>query len=123
MITREQLQQYSLVKPDYQKHDPRQLAMLYPESITRSMQSFISYNKKLQAFLFNHSLDVATRAANAFGCILVPTSCIHWRRATEFAERRILVGRNSFYMLRLTEINDNEYNRLLDRIEKARETA
>lgn len=85
------------------------------------MQSFISYNKKLQEFLFNHSLDAATQAANLFGCILVPTKCIHWRRAKEIAERRIFVGRNSFYIVRPDEINDNERRRLLKHIEELRE--
>ena len=118
----QQLKKYSLVKPDYQKQDPRQLAYLYPESITNSMNNFISYNKKLQKFLFNHSLDAATQAANMFGCILVPTNCIHWRRAKDIAQRRIFVGRNSFYIVRPDEINENEHKRLLQRIDEMRET-
>lgn len=117
----QQLKQYSLVNPNYQKHDPRQLAYLYPDSITRSMQSFISYNKKLQTFLYNHSLDAATQAANMFGCILVPTNCLHWRRAKQIAERRIFIGRNSFYIVKPTEINKNELSRLQKRIAEVRE--
>ena len=73
--------------------------------------------------MYNHSLDVATRTTNALGYILVPAPCLHWRRRTEYAERRVLVGRCSFYMMRLEEINDNEYHRLLDKIEEVRKYA
>lgn len=115
-----ELEKFSLVPEDFQKEDPRQIAYLYPQSIMNSEQNFISYNKKLQKFLYNHSLDVAEQAARIFGYILLPSSCMHWRRTKEIQHRRIYVGRRTFYFVKYEELNKNEQKKLMQHIEEIR---
>lgn len=110
-----QLDEFSLVPGDYKAKDPRQLAYMFPRSIMSSEQKFISYNKKMQTFLFYHSLDVAEQMARLMDYILLPAACIHWRRARDLgAKRRVQVGRNIFYLVKQSELNKNEINKLID---------
>lgn len=115
---------FSLVPDDYKTNDPRMLAYLYPESIIRSQQSFISYNKKISKFIYYHSLEVAEHMASIMDCILVPASCIHWRRAKQLgAKRRVHVGRNVFYLVKESELTKNEKKKLLDHVNEFRKAA
>ncbi|MEK4427605.1 hypothetical protein [Solibacillus sp. FSL K6-1523] len=109
------LSDFSLVPGDYKTKDPRQLAYLFPRSIMSSEQKFISYNKKMQTFLFYHSLEVAEHMAKLMDYILLPAGCIHWRRAKALGDkRRVPVGRNIFYLVKYQELNKNEINKLLN---------
>lgn len=118
------LAEFSLVPLDYKTKDPRQLAYLFPESIISSQQKFISYNKSMQTFIYYHSLEVAEHMARLMDYILLPASCIHWRRAKELGEsRRVPIGRKMFYLVKENELNKNELKRLLDYAEDIRNEA
>lgn len=115
---------FSLVPVDYKSKDPRMLAYLYPQSIIKSPQSFISYNKKIQSFIYYHSLEVAEHMAKMFDFLLLPASCIHWRRAKSLGEkRRIHVGRNVFYLVKEEELTKSEKKKLIDHIGEFRKAA
>lgn len=117
-----QLNQFSLVPGDYKAKDPRQLAYMFPHSIMSSEQKFIAYNKKMQTFLFYHSLDVAEHMAKLMDYILLPAACIHWRRAKALGDkRRVQVGKNIFYLVKENELNKNELNKLYEYAEQIRE--
>lgn len=109
------LKDFSLVPIDFRLKDPRQLAFLYPDNIISSKQKFIAYNKKMQTFIFYHSLDVAEHMAKLMDYILLPSTCIHWRRAKALGDkRRVTIGRNIFYLVKYQELNKNEINKLLN---------
>lgn len=109
------LNEFSLVPEDYRMKDPRALVYLYPESITRSKSSLISYNKRMQTFIYYHSLEVAEHMAKIMDFILLPATCIHWRRAKQLGEkRRVQVGKNVFYLVKESELTKSEKRKLLD---------
>lgn len=114
---------YSLVPDDYKTKDPRMLAYLYPESIIKNEQSFVIYNKKMSQFIYYHSLDVAENMARIMGYILVPSSCVHWRRAKELNDRRVHVGRKVFYLVKDSELTKNEQKKLMDHVDVFRRAA
>jgi hypothetical protein len=98
------IEDYSLVPKEYRKKDPRSLLYLYPESI-----NIVAYAKKMQKFAFYQALEVAEDLARRQGYILLPWSCIHWQRAKNFgSDRKIKIGRNSFFLMRANELTKNE---------------
>lgn len=102
------MKRYSLVPDDYKKNDPRSLAYFYPTSL-----NIVSFAKKMQEFSFYQALEVAEEMANKQGFILVPWSCIHWKRAKTFGhDRKIKVGRKSFFLLKVNELTKNEKEKL-----------
>jgi hypothetical protein len=98
------LEKFSLVPKEYKKKDPRSLLFFYPQSI-----NIVAYAKKMQVFAFYQSLEVAEDLARKQGFILLPWSCIHWKRAKNFgADRKIKIGRSSFFLMKLNELTKNE---------------
>ena len=113
--------EFSIVPPNFKDNDPRGLAMLFPNSIRNDNQSFIGFIKKMQVFDFYNSLSRFEEYAHANGFILFPASIMHWRRRNGFGiERRIRVGRKSFYLVREYELTDGEKEKLLDHIKDVR---
>lgn len=111
----------SIVPPNFKDKDPRGLAMLYPNSIRNDNQSFIGFIKKMQVFDFYNSLNMFEEYARANNFILLPASIMHWRRREGFGqERRVRVGRKSFYLVREYEMTEGEKEKLLDFIEDVR---
>lgn len=104
---------YSLVPERYRDKDPRSLLYLYPTSI-----NIVAYAKKMQRFSFYQALEVAEDLAKRQGYILLPYSCIHWERAKKFGgERRVKIGRNSFYLMRESELTKREKEKLISHLE------
>lgn len=98
------LQDFSLIPKGYKNKDPRCLLYLYSKTI-----NVVAYAKKLQQFSFYQTLEVAEDLAKRQGFILLPWECIHWQRAQSLgAERKIKIGRNSFYLLRISELTKTE---------------
>ena len=101
----------SVVKQNYNEKDPRKLAYLYPSI------NIVVYAKKVQEFCFYQSLDVAEDLANRQGYLLLPYSCMHWTRAKNYADdRKVKIGRKSFFMMKPHELTKNEINKLYDYI-------
>src|SRR5690625_3772544 len=108
------LQQFSLVPKNYKDKDPRTLPYLYPESL-----NIVSYAKKVQTFSFYQTLEVAEDLAQRQGFILLPWSCIHWERAKILGpDRKIKIGRRSFFLMKPHELTKNEKRKLEQLIEE-----
>lgn len=102
------LEDITLVPKDYKKKDPRSLLYLYPESV-----NFVAYAKKMQDFSFYQTLEVAEDMAKRQGFFLLPWECIHWERAKRFGpDRKVKIGRNSFFLMKLTELTKKEKEKL-----------
>ena len=108
---------FTLVPADYKRKDPRQMAYNYANTIRNTENGLVIYNRYVQQFIYYHSLDTAEQVARAFNYILVPSCCIHWRRAKHFKNRRVLVGREAFYTMGLSELNKTELKKLLEYME------
>jgi|SRR5690625_343656 len=107
----------SVVPKNFKNKDPRTLPFLYPKSI-----NIVAYAKSVQAFSFYQTLEVAEDLAKRQGYILLPWSCIHWERAKRFGEeRKVKVGRNTFFMMRIDELTKGEKKKLLDYIKSINE--
>lgn len=98
----------SLVPPNYKDKDPRTLPYLYPETL-----NIVAYAKAVQTFSFYQTLEVAEDMAKKQGYILLPWSCIHWQRAKKFGpDRKVKIGRKSFFMLSEKEMTKGEKKKL-----------
>lgn len=94
----------SLIPKNYKDSDPRPLSYLYTNSI-----NIVSYAKKMQKFSFYQSLSVAEDLAKRQGFILLPFACIHWQRAKNYGmDRRVKIGRKSFFLMKVSELTKNE---------------
>lgn len=103
-----ELENISIVPKNYKDKDPRTLPFLYPKTI-----NIVSYAKSVQAFSFFQTLEVAEDLANRQGYLLLPWSCIHWERAKKYgSERKVKIGRKSFFMLRVDELTKGEKAKL-----------
>lgn len=102
------LKHFSLIPKGYKNKDPRPLLYLYPESI-----NIVAYAKKMQEFSFYQSLQVAEDLAKRQGFILLPWECIHWQRAKLFGlDRKIKIGRKSFFLMKINELTKTERAKL-----------
>ncbi|MEH7126028.1 hypothetical protein V7127_22715 [Bacillus sp. JJ1773] len=102
------MKKYSLVPAEYKQKDPRKLPWLYPNSL-----NLVYYAKKMQEFSFYQALDVAEDIAWKNGFILLPHACIHWQRAKNYGQdRKIKIGRNSFFLMKLNELTKSEEAKL-----------
>lgn len=81
----------------------------------------VRYTKLSREFNYWKTVDAAEQTANALGCLLVPASCLHWSRKTKKAERRIQIGRHSFFALSRDELTDVEYAKYLDECSRNQE--
>jgi hypothetical protein len=48
------------------------------------------------------------------GSILVPSSCMNWRRKKMFAARAIIIHAKSFYVMKPSELTPKEKNSFLE---------
>lgn len=102
------MKHYSLVPKDYKEKDPRPLLYLYPNSI-----NIVAYAKKMQEFSFYQALEVAEDLAKRQGFILLPWDCIHWKRAKNYgSDRKIKIGRKSFFLMKTNELTKSETSKL-----------
>ncbi|WP_017187386.1 hypothetical protein [Alkalibacillus haloalkaliphilus] len=102
----------SILPPKYRAKDPRQLLYHFPS------MPVVKYAKLMQEFSFNHALSVAEDVAHKNGYILVPYKCMHWERKKRFVDRRVKIGRNSFFMMKQLELTKSEKAKLDDYIEE-----
>lgn len=103
------IEEFSLVPEKYKNknNDPRGLLYLYPNL------NIVAYAKKMQRFSFYQALEVAEDLAQRQGFILLPFDCIHWERAKKYgSERRVKIGRKSFFMMRISELTKKEKEKL-----------
>ncbi|WP_228552315.1 hypothetical protein [Gracilibacillus salitolerans] len=92
----------------YKNKDPRTLPYLYPETL-----NVVAYARSLQKFTFYQTLEVAEDLAKRQGFILLPFDCIHWNRAKNYgADRKIKIGRRSFFLMKPDELTKGEKRKL-----------
>lgn len=102
------LDDFTLIPDKWRDKDPRALLYLYPGSV-----NIVAYAKKMQQFSFYQALQVAEDLAKRQGFILLPYSCIHWERAKRYGEeRRVKIGRKSFFLMKITELTKKEEEKL-----------
>ena len=105
---------FSLIPKDYKLKDPRPLLYLYPNSI-----NIVAYAKQMQQFAFYQSLEIAEDMAKRQGFILLPWQCMHWQRAKEYgADRKIKIGRKSFFLMKQDELTKMEKLKLQSYLEE-----
>lgn len=122
MLEELNLDDFKLVPADYKRRDPRQLAYNFADTIRNTENGLVIYNKYVQQFIYYHSLDVAENIVRVSNQILVPSKCLHWRRTKDFNNRRVMIGRQAFYAVYLSELSEREKRKLLDYIEEKRES-
>lgn len=111
------LENYSLVPKNFRQKDPRQLLYHNPTTI-----NIIAYAKKMQEFSFYQALEVAEDLAKRQGFILVPYSCFHWQRAKNYgSDRKIKIGRNSYFLMKPHELTKTELKKLKEVIQEGNE--
>lgn len=58
-------------------------------------------------------LELAEDMAKKQGFVLLPYACIHWQRAKEYgSDRKIKVGRNTFFLMKPQELTKGEKAKL-----------
>jgi hypothetical protein len=111
------LEEFTLIPKGYKNKDPRSLLFLYPQSV-----NIVTYAKKMQTFTFYQSLEIAEDLAKRQGFILLPYECIHWQRAKLFGvDRKIKIGRKSYFMMRLTDLTKTETRKLENYLQELHE--
>lgn len=111
------ISQFSLIPKEYKKKDPRPLLYLYPNSI-----NIVAYAKSMQEFAFYQALEVAEDLAKRQGFILLPWTCIHWQRAKSFGiDRKVKIGRKSFFLMKPNELTKSEEIKLEKYLEELHE--
>lgn len=99
---------FTLIPKDYKKKDPRTLLYLYPNSI-----NLVAYAKSMQKFAFYQALEIAEDLAKRQGYILLPWECIHWQRAKHYGvDRKVKIGRKSFFLMKPNELTKSEAAKL-----------
>lgn len=93
------------------KHDPQRLLYHFP-SIDK-----VRYTKLSQEFYFWHSVSVAEESARMFGRLLIPARCLHWERKIRLADRRLQIGKKSFYVIAMDELTEIEKRKYLDEVD------
>lgn len=66
-------------------------------------------------FTYFKQLEVAENLANRQDYFLLPFSCMHWQRRGQFTpDRKVKIGRNSFFMMKVNELTDSEEHKFND---------
>ncbi len=102
------MQHFSVVPVKYKDKDPRALVYHFPS------MPIVKFAKLMAQFTYYKQLEVAEDLANRQGYILLPFNCMHWQRRGQFPERKVKIGRNSFFMMKITELTKSEEIKLKD---------
>jgi len=106
------------VVPVRQVRDPRQLLYHYP-----SLPA-VRYAQLMQEYHHDSLLRLAEDLSRRLGYLLVPSSCLHWRKKQEIAiDRLVSVGKNTYYMLKREEMPEKAYQKFLEYVEELQDEA
>lgn len=113
------IEDFTLIPKSYKEKDPRGLAYLYPTTL-----NIVAYAKQMQVFSFYRALEVAEKMARNLGYVLMPYDCLHWQRRQRFSEeRKVKIGRKSFFMLRKDELTKTEEQKLFKHLNEIQSSA
>ncbi|MGR5977255.1 hypothetical protein ACT7DE_30615 [Bacillus paranthracis] len=103
----------SVIPNKFQDKDPRQLLYHFPTLTSGEVSEIIS------RVLFFKQLELAEDMAHKMGFILVPYECMHWQRKKAFgSDRKVKVGRNSYFMMQQNELTRTERRKLEEYLEE-----
>lgn len=103
---------YSIVPNKFEDKDPRNLLYHFPSL------PIVKFAKMYQEFSHYKQLKVAESMAKSFGCVLVPLECMNWKRRQKFGvDKKIKVGRNSYFIMQLNELTTLEKKKLKEYLE------
>ncbi|MCM3593643.1 hypothetical protein M4D58_23765 [Brevibacillus borstelensis] len=106
------------VVPNRRIRDPRQLLFHFPSI------PVVRYAQMAADFYHDQMLRLAEELAHRQGFLLVPASCLGWRKKQDIAgERQVSVGKRSFYMLRRDELTSKEWDKLQEYLEELEQEA
>ncbi|PFZ53522.1 hypothetical protein COF76_27535 [Bacillus wiedmannii] len=105
--------EYSVLPNTFKDKDPRNLLYFTPSL------PVVRFAKLYQEFAHYKQLQLAESMARKFDCILVPLECMNWRRAKQFGhDKKVKVGRNSYFMMHPSELTRNEKRKLEEYIQE-----
>ena len=87
--------------------DPRQLLYHFPSIPAQK------YAKMVATFHHDQMLKMAEQLARGLGYILVPGSCLHWKKKQEYENRRVSIGCFTFYTLKREEMTKQANDKFL----------
>ncbi|EEK59083.1 hypothetical protein PDJ82_26845 [Bacillus cereus group sp. TH43LC] len=103
----------SVIPNKFQDKDPRQLLYHFPTLPA------VKLAKLYQEYCFFKQLELAEDMAHKMGFILVPYECMHWQRKKAFGnDRKVKVGRNSYFMMQQNELTRTEKRKLEEYLEE-----
>ena len=76
-----------------------------------SFNNFVEFANALQQQYKLSSVAAAEEAAEIFGFVLVPATCLSWRKRNKLGETRRIKIHESFYAVRVDELTDLERNK------------
>ncbi len=99
------------IVPQRKIKDPRQLLYHFPSIPAQK------YAKMVATFHHDQMLKMAEKLANGLGYILVPGSCLHWKKKQEFEARQVNVGKFTYYTLKREEMTKQTLEKYLQYVE------
>jgi len=94
---------YSLVDAEKLRRDPRKLAYLYPK------MPVIRYKQLTEEYHRGITLLTAEKIADMFGCVLIPSSCVHHSR--RHPDRRVMIYGRGYYVRETEDVTDLEWEK------------
>ncbi len=74
----------------------------------------VRYTKLSAEYHYWRAVKAAEDTAHACGCLLVPGKLLNWRRHARFADRKVKIGKESYFTLQQKELTATEYNRFCE---------
>ncbi|MDG5787774.1 hypothetical protein QA612_09705 [Evansella sp. AB-P1] len=107
------MENLSLIPSGYKYRDPRALLYNFP-SLPK-----VKFAKLMNEFYFYKALEAVEEAASKLGFILLPRSCMHWKRCRDYSEdRKVKVCGKTYFMMKIEEITENEISKLQNYIDE-----
>lgn len=98
------------------KGDPRQLLYHAPEKVRRNNYTLIQFAKFYDAFNAAKEMKELEGYARKNNSLVVPATCLHWRRRQKFTNLCIRIGRNSYYLLDKDEMKAEEFLKYMSHV-------
>lgn len=106
----------TIIPVDKLASDPQHLLYHFPSIHP------VKYTKMSAEYHFWRSVAVAEQVAKMSGKLLIPATCLHWERKVRHADRRLQIGKKSFFVMSQEELTNNELHKYMQQIEPMRET-
>lgn len=103
----------SVIPNRFKDKDPRTLLYHFPSL------PIVQFAKMYQEYTHFKQLQLAENMAKKFGCVLVPLDCMNWKRRQKFGlDKKVKVGRNSYFIMHPNELTRLEKKKLEEYLEE-----